>query len=77
MQMGAIRKNQKLAQACQKAFLAGNDLILIGDKFEEQVQVLEHFEKLVSDRKISEERLSLSLDKILLAKRKLKTETKS
>ena len=72
MQMGAMRKNQKLAQACPKAFLAGNDLILIGDKFEEQVQVLEHFEKLVSDRKISEERLNFGLDKILSAKKKLK-----
>ncbi len=71
MQMEAIRKNQKFAQACQKAFLAGNDLILIGDKFEEQVQVLEHFKKLVSDKKISEERLNFSLDKILSAKRKL------
>jgi len=73
MQMGAIRKNQKLTEACQKAFLAGNDLILICDKFEEQVQVLEHLEKLVSDKKISEERLNLSLNKILSAKRRLKT----
>jgi len=72
MQMGAIRKNQKLAQVCQKAFLAGNDLILIGDKLEDQVQVLEHFEKLVSDKKISEETLNFSLDKILSAKKKLK-----
>jgi beta-N-acetylhexosaminidase len=72
MQMGAIRKNQKLAQVCQKAFLAGNDLILIGDKFEEQVQVLDHFEKLISDKKIGEERLNFGLDKILTAKRKLK-----
>jgi len=72
MQMGAITKNRKLVQACEKAFLAGNDLILIGDKLEEQVQVLEHFEKLISDKKISEERLNLSLDKILSAKKKLK-----
>jgi beta-N-acetylhexosaminidase len=72
MQMGAIRKNEKLTEACEKALLAGNDLILIGDKFEEQVQVLEHFEKLVSDEKISEGRLNFSLTKILLAKRKLK-----
>jgi beta-N-acetylhexosaminidase len=71
MQMGAIRKNRKLAQACQKAFLAGNDLILIGDRFEEQVQVLEHFEKLVLDKRISEKRLNFSLNKILLAKKKL------
>ena len=71
MQMGAIRKNRKLTEACQKAFLAGNDLILICDKFEEQVQVLEHFEKQVSDKKISEERLNFSLNKILAAKKKL------
>jgi beta-N-acetylhexosaminidase len=72
MQMGAIRKSRKLDQACEKAFLAGNDLILICDKFEEQVQVLEHFEKLVSDKKISEERLNFSLEKILTAKNRLK-----
>ena len=68
MQMGAIRKNTELTEACRQAFLAGNDLILICDKFEEQVQVLEHFEKQVSDGKISEERLNFSLDKILSAK---------
>jgi len=72
MQMGAIRKNRKLTEACQKAFLAGNDLILICDKFEEQVQVLEYFEKQVSDKKISEERLNFSLGKILTTKKKLK-----
>lgn len=73
MQMGAIRKNRELAEGCQKAFLAGNDLILIGDKYEDQIEVLEHFEKLVSDKRISEERLNFSLDKILLVKKKLKT----
>jgi beta-N-acetylhexosaminidase len=73
MQMGAIRKNEKLTEASQKAFLAGNDLILIGDKFEDQVEVLEYFEKLVSDEKISEGRLNFSLDKILTAKKILKT----
>jgi beta-N-acetylhexosaminidase len=71
LQMGAIRKNQELTEACAKAFLAGNDLILICDKFEEQVQVLEHFEKQVSGKRISEERLNFSLEKILLAKKKL------
>jgi beta-N-acetylhexosaminidase len=73
VQMGAIRKNRELTEACQKAFWAGNDLILICDKLEEQVQVLEYFEKLVSDKKISEERLNFSLNKILSAKKKLKT----
>ncbi len=72
LQMGAIRKNRDLVEACEKAFLAGNDLILICNKFEEQVQVLDHFEKQVSDKKISEERLNFSLDKILAAKKKLK-----
>jgi len=71
MQMGAIRKNRELADACEKAFLAGNDLILICDKFEEQIQVLDHFEKLVSDKKITKERLNSSLEKILLTKKKL------
>jgi beta-N-acetylhexosaminidase len=72
MQMGAIRKNQKLTEACQKAFLAGNDLILVCDKLEDQIQILEHFEKQVSDKRISEERLNFSLDKILTTKKKLK-----
>jgi beta-N-acetylhexosaminidase len=72
MQMGAMRKNERLTEACEKAFLAGNDLILIGDEFEEQVEVLEYFEKLVSDKKISEGRLNFSLDKIFSTKKKLK-----
>ena len=72
MQMGAITKNRELAEACEKAFLAGNDLILICNKFEEQIQVLDHFEKIVSDKKISEERLNSSLQKILAAKEKPK-----
>jgi beta-N-acetylhexosaminidase len=71
MQMGAIRKGRELAEACRQAFLAGNDLILICDGFEEQVQVLEHFEKQVVDRKISQERLNSSLNRILSAKERL------
>jgi beta-N-acetylhexosaminidase len=71
MQMGAIIKNRELTETSQKAFLAGNDLISIGDKFEDQLEVLEYFEKLVSDKKISGERLNFSLKKILLAKKKL------
>jgi len=72
MPMGAIRKNRELTESCEKTFLAGNDLILVCDNFEEQVEVLEHFEKLISDRKISEQRLDFSLDKILTTKKKLK-----
>jgi beta-N-acetylhexosaminidase len=71
MQMGAIRKKGELAEACKQAFLAGNDLILVCDGFEEQIQLLEHFEKQVADRKISEERLNSSLNKILSAKERL------
>jgi beta-N-acetylhexosaminidase len=72
MQMGAIKRNRELTRACESAFLAGNDLILICDKFEEQVEVLQHFQKQISDRRIGNERLSFSLDKILRTKRKLK-----
>ena len=71
MQMGAIRKNRELTEACRQAFLAGNDLIMICDKFDEQVEVMKHFEKQVSDGKISEQRLNFSLDKILSAKDRL------
>ncbi len=71
MQMGAIKKGRELKEACQQAFVAGNDLILICDKFDDQIQVLEHIEKHVSDRKISEERLNFSMDKILSAKDRL------
>lgn len=71
MQMGAIRKKRELTEACEKAFLAGNDLILIGNNLEDQMQVLEHFEKLVSDKRISEERSNFSLDKILWRKKGL------
>jgi beta-N-acetylhexosaminidase len=71
MQMGAIKRNRELARACESAFLAGNDLILICDKFEEQMEVMKHFEKQVSDGKISEERLNFSLGKILSAKDRL------
>jgi beta-N-acetylhexosaminidase len=73
MQMGAIKKNRELTEACEKAFLAGNDLILICHEFEEQVQALEHFEKQVLGKRISAERLNFSLDKIFSAKRELKT----
>jgi beta-N-acetylhexosaminidase len=73
MQMGAIIKNREITETSQKAFLAGNDLILIGDKFEDQLEVVEYFEKLVSDKKIGEGKLNFSLDKILSAKKKLES----
>jgi beta-N-acetylhexosaminidase len=71
MQMGAIRKNRELTKACRQAFLAGNDLILICKTFEEQIEVLEHFKKQISDKGIGEESLNFSLDKILSAKDRL------
>ncbi len=71
MQMGAITKNRELIEACRQAFLAGNDLILICKKFEEQIEVLEHFKKQISDKGIGEESLNFSLNKILSAKDRL------
>jgi len=67
--MGAIQKNYSLENACEKAFLAGNDLILICEEFEKQEKILEHFRKLWMDKKINEDLFSDRIAKIMAKKK--------
>lgn len=70
MGMGAIKGNFDVPEACEKACLAGNDLILLCHEYEKQPQILERFSKLLKDKKIEEDRFAESLDKIISKKRK-------
>jgi beta-N-acetylhexosaminidase len=70
MGMGAIKENFDILDACEKAYLAGNDLILLSHEYEEQPQILESFSKLLKDRKIKKDKISNSIDRILLKKKK-------
>lgn len=70
MGMGAIKNNFNIPQACEKAYLAGNDLIILCHEYEMQFQILERFSKLLKNKKIEEERFSNTLDKIISKKRK-------
>ncbi len=53
MEMKAVANNFDFQEACINAFLAGHDQILICHSLDRQVQVLEHFERLVRDKKIA------------------------
>ena len=67
--MGAIKKNYSLENACEKAFLADNDLILICEGFDQQGKVLEHFKKLLMDKKIDQALFSKRIEKIITKKK--------
>lgn len=71
MQMKAIKSNFPLEVACLLSLEAGNDVILIGENLEEQLRVLEFFEKKFKDKELNISRLSEATDRILTLKKKL------
>ena len=74
MEMKAIANNFDFKEACINAFLAGHDQILICHSLDRQVQVLEHFERLVRDKKIAGSFVKKKAEKILKFKKaKLKS----
>ncbi|MDH4223173.1 MAG: glycoside hydrolase family 3 protein [candidate division Zixibacteria bacterium] len=70
MQMKAIKDNYSLEKVCFLAFEAGNDMILISENLEEQLKVLEYFEKKFKDNELSSSRLLESTSRILSLKAK-------
>jgi len=74
MEMKAILNNFDFEEACLNAFLAGHDQILICHSLDRQVSVLEHFERLVRDKKIAGSFVKKRAEKILKFKKaKLKS----
>lgn len=74
MEMKAIANNFDFKEACINAFLAGHDQILICHNLDRQVQVLEHFEKMVRDKKIAGSFVKTKAKKVLKFKKaKLKS----
>jgi beta-N-acetylhexosaminidase len=70
MGMGAIKENFDILDACEKAFLAGNDLILLCHEYEKQAEILERFSKLLRNGQIEKNRFSSTVDKIIIKKKK-------
>lgn len=68
--MGAIKQNFDILDACEKAFLAGNDLILLCHEYEKQVDILERFSKLLRDERVEKDGFSNAVDKIIMKKKK-------
>jgi beta-N-acetylhexosaminidase len=71
MQMKGIKSNFPLEDACHLAFEAGYDVILISENLEEQLKVLDFFEKKFKDKELNTARLSEATDRILTLKKKL------
>ncbi len=69
MEMKAIANNFDFKEACLKAFLAGHDQILICHSLDRQVEVLEHFEKLIRDQKIPASLIKKRVERILKFKK--------
>jgi len=69
MEMKAIADNFDFREACVNTFLAGHDQILICHSLDRQVQVLEHFEKQIRDKKIPSSLVKKKLEKILKFKK--------
>jgi len=70
MGMGAVKENFDLLDACEKAYSAGNDLILVCHAYEKQPEVLDRFSRLLRDKEIESDRFSGTVDKIILKKKK-------
>lgn len=73
MQMKGIRNDFPLEYTCYRAFEAGHDMILISENLDEQVQVVEHFERKLIDKELDLHRLSESLDRIFSLKEKIRS----
>src|SRR5574341_1459600 len=71
MEMGGMTSNFEIKEACEKAFLAGHDLLLICHSIEKQGQVLEHFAKKIASGEIPANRLNESLARIRGLKKRL------
>lgn len=72
MGMGGIAHNREIDFVCNKAFIAGHDIILLAKNWEKQAQVLESFHKAIKDKEISQKRIDISLDRISKLKQRLK-----
>lgn len=70
MGMGAITENFDVLDACEKAHLAGNDLILLAHQYDEQPQILERFSKSLKEEKINRDEFLNAIDRIVLKKKK-------
>lgn len=73
MQMKGMRNNFPLEDACYQAFEAGHDMILISENLDEQIKVIEHFEKKLKDKDLSFSRLSEATGRILALKEKIRS----
>jgi len=71
MEMGGMANNFEINSACEKAFLAGHDLLLICHSIEKQSQVLEYFAKKIAGGEIPQNRLQGSLERIKHYKKRL------
>jgi beta-N-acetylhexosaminidase len=71
MQMKGIKNNFPLDDACYQAFAAGHDMILISENSDEQIKVIEHFEKRLRDKDLSFLRLSEATGRILALKERI------
>ena len=71
MEMGGMANNFETTSACEKAFLAGHDLILICHSLEKQRQVLEYFARRIESGEIPQNRLGESLARIRGYKKRL------
>ncbi|MBS7529861.1 beta-N-acetylhexosaminidase [Hazenella sp. IB182353] len=70
MEMGAIVKNFGVEEAVVKAVEAGADIILIGHSWEHQQKAVKALKQAVDSGRISEERIDLSVKRILDLKAK-------
>jgi beta-N-acetylhexosaminidase len=73
MQMSAIKNNFPLENTCYQAFEAGHDMILISENLEEQIKVIEHFEKKLRAKDLDLSRFSEATVRILALKEKIRS----
>ena len=71
MEMGGMANYFEVTEACEKAFLAGHDLILICHSIEKQKKILEHFKQKIEREEIPQSRLQEALARVHRFKQRL------
>jgi len=71
MQMKGMRNNFPLEDACYQALESGHDMILISENLEDQIKVIEHFEKKITDKDLNLPRFAEATGRILALKERI------
>ena len=69
LSMGAIAKHGSLEEACEKAFIAGCDLLITGKDPKKIALALDHFARAIEEERIPTQRVEQALERMTVFKK--------